>query len=389
VKALKIVGLVILSLALFISVSAFGIALTVNCTLLNRNFIPNELDRLNIGELVTETISQHDPGFSGETRDAIVRAVTRTEPQLKAQVRAGTSQVYDYLLGRTASLNLRSVLRSSVLDRSFVASLVNGADVLSLVRQAVRDELAKLAPIEHGQLAGYLDQAMPSVDPWLKQQIDYTTGPVIDYLLGDTPALRVALSVEPMKAALRPSLREAFLRSPPRELAALSTAQLESFFTQYYEAFAAQIPSTTVIDQSTLGIGQPGSVSQTIADAESGLATARNAAGYFRTYFLLLIALIVVLIAGIILIHREVRGVSRDLGITFLTYGAFELAGLLIAGAVMGSVDLSGVPAAIRSWLPQFYRDASRPLLIFSVVSAAVGLGLLILSFLYPRKTVS
>lgn len=386
VKAFKITALVILGILLFVSLLLFGIAFTINSTLLNRDFIPNEIDRLNIGGLVTETISQADAGFSGETRDAIVRAVTGTEPQLKAQIRAGSSQIYDYLLGRTDSLDLRRVLRSTVFAPSFVASLVEEADVLSPVRRAVRDELVKAAPIGQNQFASYLNQAMPGIDPWLKQQIDTITGPVIDYVLGDTPGLRVDIPLQPMKTALRPGLREAFLRAPPPELAALPPAGLESFFSSYYELFAAQIPATMVVDQDTLGIGQPGSASQAIADAEDGLANTRQTIAYFRTCFVILIVLMAIWVAGIVLIHREVRGASRDLGIAFLSYGVVELAGLLITGAVIRSTDMSGVPGAIRSWLPGLYWDVTLPLLIFSIASATLGLGLLLLSFQYPRK---
>jgi hypothetical protein len=386
VKAVKIIALAILSILLFVSLFLFGTALTINSTLLNRDFIPNEIDRMNIGGLVNETISQPDAGMSGETRDAIVRAVMGSEPHLKAQIRAGYSQIYDYLLGRTYSLDLRGVLRSTVLDPSFVASIVDDADVLSLVRRAVRDELVKVAPIGQSQFASYLDQAMPGIDQWLKQQIDSTTGPVIDYILGDMPGLRAEIALQPMKTALRQGLREAFLRAPPPELAALPPAGLESFFGNYYELFATQIPETLVIDQTTLGIGQPGSASRAIADAEDGLASARKAVAYFRACFVIVTVLMAIWVAGIVLIHREVRGASRDLGIAFLSYGVVELAGLLIAGAVIRSTDMSGVAAAVGAWLPGLYWDATLPLLIFSIASAAVGLGLLLLSLLYPRK---
>ena len=386
-KALKIVGLTLIGLVLFLSLSVFGTALTINSTLLNPRFLPDELDRLDVAALVEETVLDGSSTLTADTRAALVKAVETAQPQVKAQVRAANSQVYDYLLGRQESLDLRQVLKSTVLNGSFVSSLLSEPDTIAVIRQNLRDELAALIPSEQQSLAVYLDDAMPSLDPWIREQINIVTSPAIDYLLGETPNLRVVLSLEPMKSILRTSARDAFLKSPPLILAGSSQSELNTLFNEYYDLFAAEIPNTEVIDPSSLGIGPSVSIGDGLDQGEAGLADARTAISYFRTYFVVLIILILTLILAMIFIHREVKWASRDLGILFATYGVIELIGVLVGGYFISNVNMSDLPAAVQSWIPGLYWDFSRPLIILSAVLAVVGAGLIVLSFLYRRRT--
>jgi hypothetical protein len=386
-KAVKAVSIALLGFVLFMSLTAFGIAFTLNSTILNRDFLPNELDRLDIGSLVTEGVEMGTTDLPPDIRDAVVRAVTKLEPQVRAQFRAADYKVYAYLLGQTATLDLRQILKDTLLNKGFVASVENEADVLTLARQSLRNELADLIPPSEAQFVVYLDQAMPGLDLWLKKQIDAATGPVIDYLVGDASSLHLVISLDPMKTTLRDSARAAFLKSPPSQLAGASQSQLDAVFGQYYSLFAAQIPSTTTIDPASLGLGTSASMSQSLADAEKGLARARTEIGRFRLYYVLLIVGILVVVAAIILIHHEIKGSARDLGIIFLTYGFLEFIGALIAGYSLAHAHISGLPDAVQAWLPGVYSDIFRRLEVLSAVLAIVGLSLVIVSLLYKRRS--
>ncbi len=388
-KALKIAVLVILGLLLFTSLTAFGVAFTLNATLLNRDFLPNELDHLEIGPLLTDAVEMGASDIPSSIRDAALRAATKLEPEIKAQFRAANYQVYSYLLGQTNAINLRRVAKDTVLSKQLVASIENDADVLTLVRQSVRNELAKLIPAGQEQLVTYLDRAMPSLDPWIKQQMDLTTGPTVDYIVGDANALHVVISLDQMKSILRESARAAFLKSPPSQLTGATQSQLDAVFNQYYSQFAAQIPATVTVDPSTLGLSSSSSMAQAFSDAESGLAEARTGVSHFRLYFLLLLFVVLVLVAAIVLVHREVRGSLCDLGIVLLTYGIFEFIGVLIATYFLAQARFSGMPDTLHSWLPRFYWDIFRPLAILSGVLAFVGLGMLVGSGLYRRRGAS
>jgi hypothetical protein len=388
-KALKIIGLIILGFLLFVSLSVFGLAFTLNSTILNTNFFPNELDRLNVASLSEEVLNTSDQSISPEIHDAIIRAIKNLEPQVKAHMRAANTEIYVYVLGQKTDIDMHQVLKDTVLKKDFVKSLLIEADTLTLVRDQLRNELADMVPSDQPQLINYLDQAMPSLDPWLKEQIDVVTSPVIDYLVGDSQNLQVSISLEPMKTTLKSSLRNAFLNSPPPELAGASQAQLDLIFNQYYQAFADQIPEYADIDPSTVGINDTNSWTQSLTDFEDGLTSIRTVVGYFRLVFILLIVFIVLVISGIILIHREVKGAARDLGIIFLTVGLIEFLEFMIGKYIVNSsLTMADIPTALATWLPGLYADLFRPLEIFSMVLLIGGAGLIVLSILYRRHPV-
>jgi len=280
-------------------------------------------------------------------------------------------------------------LKNTLLNQEFAASILRQPDVLSLIRQDLRNELAAIIPAGQQQLTVYLDQAMPSLDPWLQEQVDAAAGPVIDYLLGDTSTLRVTIPLEQMKPTLRASLKEAFLDAPPPELSGVTITQQEMIIDQYYQEFAAQIPATANIDQSSLGIATSPTWTQSLADAEAALAEARTMIGYFQTGFILLIILILLLTAGIVLIYREVKGAARELGIIFFTYGILEYLVIIIGKySLDAGLKMAEIPDTLRAWMPGFYAASFRPLEIFSIVIAILGLALILLSVLYRRRPV-
>ena len=92
---------------------------------------------------------------------------------------------------------------------------------------------------------------------------------------------------------------------------------------------------------------------------------------------------------GIVLIYREVRGSTRQLGPIFLACGILSLASFFITKYIADKLSTqSDVPVYLQTWLPQLLSDTLAPLEIYSMVLAAVGVVLLIVSFAYkPRQT--
>lgn len=388
-KVLRGFALNILSFLFILSLILLGPAFMLNSTALNPRFIVTELGRLDISLLVEEIISEQPPSsdFPAEMQTALIQTVDSLEPKLKQEVGAAVSSIYDYLLGKTKDLDLALVLKDTVLNKEFIASLVEEADVTSSFKQYLKEQLTEGIPPDQQYLVPYLDEAIPTLEPWIEEQASIVVGPVVDYVLGESQTLRVVISLEPMKAILRTSTREAFLKSPPPELAAASPAELDRYFNDYYQQFVAEIPATFEIDESALGPDVPASTAQALTDAETALAQARLYIGYFRLGYTLLIIFILLLILGIVLIYREVRGASRNLGITFLTYGALEYIGILIGKHFLRTgLPLADLPSSLQSWLPQLAINFLRPLEMLSLGLATGGLVLIIVSFVYrPR----
>ncbi len=241
-KFLKGLALSLLISLLFLSISAFGLAFTLNHTILNPDFVVSQIDRLDISSLAAEVITEEIP--QEELRATLIDTITKLEPKVKEQVSAAIYSVYDYLLGKSQSLDLALMLHNTILDSDFIASLVDELDISSLAGEFLSEQLTEEIPEEMEYLEEYLDDVIVELEPWIKDQVSIAIGPIVDYLLGESQSLNVVISLEPVRESLKDTLREAFLESPPPELAALPPAALELLFDKFYPEFSKQIPPT-------------------------------------------------------------------------------------------------------------------------------------------------
>ena len=92
------------------------------------------------------------------------------------------------------------------------------------------------------------------------------------------------------------------------------------------------------------------------------------------------------LIAGIILLKREVRSPTRKIGITFLTCGVIWYGGTF-AAKYFGGKQLSALdmPSALQAWLPQFIDNLLSPLAMLGLGLLIGGVALIVVSFVYKR----
>jgi len=293
---LKGFGLAILSLLLFLSLSVFGLVLTLNQTFLNPDFVVSQVDKLNIPSLAGDMLSQEVPPeaelLMGETLDEVVNdTIADLEPWMKEQARDGIYSFYDYLEGRSQSLSL-------------------------------------------------------------------------------------TVSLEPVKESLRDNLREAVLQSPPPELAGLPQAEVERYLDEYYQQISQEIPPTFEFTEASL---DPQVMAQ--------LKQMKQVVGYLHLSYNALIGLIVLLILGIVLINREVRGSTRSLGSTFLACGIFSYADVFIAKYIADTqLAQPDIPVYLQTWISQFLADTLAPLEMYSIGLLVVGVALLVVSFVYKRR---
>ncbi len=390
-KILKVVALFLLGLLLFLSLSAFGLAFTLNGTVLNSRFVNSELNKLHLSSLAGELLSQQTTteGLPPEARTAVINAITRVEPALKQQIALAINSIYDYLHGKRQNTDLALILKNTILSRDFIVSVVDQVDIAPLVREALTQQVGNEIPRE---LKVYLDASLDTtilqLKPWIRQQVSAAADPVVDYLLGRSRSLNVVIPLDQPKDILRQNLRDAFLNSPPPQLAGASQAELEQYFGEFYQQFSMQIPSTYEIDANLLGTEIPTTVTKGLAEVEQALEQARQGVGYFQLIYLFLIVFILLLILGIILIHRQVKGATRDIGIIFLCYGAFEYAGVLVAKNVAGAQMVKlDIPSSFQVWLPHLLNDSLAPLQALSLGFLIGGIVLIIVSLVYkPEK---
>ena len=273
-------------------------------------------------------------------------------------------------------LGLALMLNNTILNPDFVVAELDKLDVSSLAKDMISAQIPlEQIPQEGEFIAETLDDTIADLEPWIKEQVSTVTYSSYDYLLGKSQSLSVIITLEPVKETLRENLREALFQSLPPELQGLPQAEIERYFDEFYRPISEQIPSTFEIDESLL----PSDVLTTLEQVRQGI-------GYFQTGYPALIGFIVLLILGIILINRQVKGSTRSIGSIFLSYGVIEYAGIW-ATKYFATPQFSQleIPSSLQAWIPQLLGDFLAPLEMFSLGLLIGGVVLLTVSFVYRR----
>lgn len=270
-----------------------------------------------------------------------------------------------------STFGLVLTLNYTILNPDFVVSQIDRLDVAPLIKEQIQ------IPSEAQFMTEAIDDTIADLEPWMKEQINASIYSGYDYFMGRSQGLSIVIYLEPVKESLRNNLREAFLQSPPPELAALPPAQIEQIFNQFYEQISKQIPTTFEFNESLL----PPEVMATLEQVRQGF-------GYFQLGYQALIGFIVLVILGIILLNRQVRSATRGIGTTFLVIGAFGLIEIFLTTRfAWPQMAQLGIPSPLQTWIPQLLSDFLAPLQMFSIGLLAAGVVLLIVSFVYkPRQ---
>jgi hypothetical protein len=193
-------------------------------------------------------------------------------------------------------------------------------------------------------------------------------------------------------------------------LSGASQEQIDRAFEIYWATIQGSITTNYIINSGDLGIVSLRtsindgllSLHQSLTDFRDGISNAqvdineaakqpRDIIHTLQLAFVGLIILTLIVIAGIILIHRSVKGASRDLGITLTCYGIFELIGVLILRFTIGSIGFisenmpPGTPEFVADLVHLIIQKTTLVLLIFTIVVLVIGIALLVLSYLYKE----
>jgi len=275
-------------------------------------------------------------------------------------------------------------INMTALNADYVTSQLDDLPVSSLMQEV---EISTEESLGDFPIEDYLDDVAAELEPWIKEQAGIIVPHIYDYVLGKSQSLDVVISLEPVRQSLEHTLREAFLESPPPELVGLSSAELEQEFDTRFEKFAENIPATFALGESRLEHELSPQVAKSLEDAEEALGEAQRYIGYFNLGYGLLIGFIVLLVLGIILIYREVKGATRTLGATFLTYGVINIIAVFVArGLARPPIARLDIPLSLQTWLTQLINSSLTPLLILAIVLLIVGAALLTVFFIYRRR---
>jgi len=268
-------------------------------------------------------------------------------------------------------------LNSTLLDPDFLIKQVDRLDITALAQEMTQEQVGGELPLEAVLVEEALYAAIAENEPWLKEQVNAAIYSGYDYLLGRSERLNLVISIAPIKEDLRDNLWRLFqqnLESLPPELATAPPGMLEQYFEQFYQQFAAEIPSEFALDESSI---PPNIMAQ--------LNLVRENLSYAQTLYRALIGLMVLLVVGIVLLHRSVKGATRELGVTFLIYGALDYASVWATQNLLPGLPLPNIPPSLQAWLNGLISDLVSPMGTLGIGLMAGGAVLILVSVIYPR----
>jgi hypothetical protein len=380
---------------------------TLSNSMMTSAFVSDLLDKIDLSQLLDQAVLQQAESgtdYSAAFVNALVNAVNQSEPAIKAQIVSASGPIFKYLLMQTPGLDLKSTLRQTILSDNTVNGILNNFDYTALTKNMMSVYIGGLLPEGITLSDAQINLVASALQPYVKTALTNASGSFADYLTGTNPSFSVEIALAPAMPTLKTVTRDAFTAQLPAGLQGLSQTDINNAFEQYYSNFRKTIPATYTVNSSDIGISTTADMTNTIANAQNSLTTARdnidtasrnyatdlqNARPYVRDFqigFICLIALILLLIAGIILICRNVKDSCRNLGIVFLIYGAFELAGVLIAKHIAtAQIAKADIPQSMNNIPGMILRDFTSPLQTISLVCLIGGIVLLVVSIIYPR----
>jgi hypothetical protein len=381
---------------------------TLGEAFLNPEFVDTLLVEMSLPELVDIMITKPDgeDGLPEEFINAIKNVVADLEPDIKEQASEISGPVFDYILGVTQDLDLTAVLRDTILNEDFIIPLIEKLDLAALVEEVISGQLIGQIPTEMDFLTEYIEDAVRVLEPTLKTELTKAAGPILDYLVGDTPHVSIGISMADVAESIENDLRNELFSSPPPEYSDLSQSELNEIFDEFIAGrLSEMLPETFEIDESIIGSEIAANFAVAIGDAEQTITDIRNEldnfvkemqrpleisrkyVSYFQLTYILLIVFIGLMILFIILLLRDVRVICRRIGIPLFIYGLLEYAAIWVGRYFLdGRIHYpNDFPYAAENMINDIINSVMRPLEIYSLGLMIVGLVLIVVSFVYKR----
>lgn len=145
---LKGFALGILGLLLFISLTLLGIAITINQTLLNPDFVTAQIQKLDTSSLIKsalqgEILGQIPPEFQFLT-PVVDKTLNDITPFLKEEVNKNVYVIYDYMMGKSQNFNIELSLekvKTTLRDNAWEAIQKSPPPEFSQIPPAMMEQL--------------------------------------------------------------------------------------------------------------------------------------------------------------------------------------------------------------------------------------------------------
>ncbi|MFC2012058.1 hypothetical protein ACFLVU_02895 [Chloroflexota bacterium] len=220
-------------------------------TFLNAEFVGSVLDELDLPVILEEILPAPDgeEEFSEDFTEAIVNVVTDLESDIKQRVSGASGPILDYLVGKTASIDLASTLRSTILTEDFALALIDKIAIFSLASESLGGELTEQIPEDMAFLVDDIDELMPELSEAIEQQIGTNIDQLLDYLIGQRQTININISLEDAVANLEDSIRGHLKELPPDSLTPLIQEMLTDQISQLVPAEMEHLVEDAITDE--------------------------------------------------------------------------------------------------------------------------------------------
>ncbi len=354
---LKGLATAIFSFLFFLLLMVFSVAFLVNGTVLSYDFVSNEVDKMPVSSIARDIAEQQlgdELQGSEFLKEVAYRVVENQEPWMKTQMNNALRTGYDYFQGKTNTLAISIPLNE--LKTNLTSTLwPEATDYLS----------EQLAGKNDTQISVYIQDIIQDI-PW-------------DALAPDLAALTETERNQYIEQYLRDAAGV-----PPKSgyptLDISTKIEIDQTINSFISDFVSDMPDTVSIDESSI---DPGTM-QTLRDVKRGV-------GYFQTWYPWLIVALVVLMGLIFLVNWGFRTPARALGINLIIIGIIDLVGVLLLRylpAVQWAADAmqTDISPALKAWIEGLISDITGVMLPLTIGILVVGIVLLVLSFVIPRR---
>ena len=344
--------------------------------------------------LVTFRLLELLNGIFGWLSSKLARTKKESETSEISRVRKFLTNGLNILLPVSVGLlSLAYCLQGTLLNADFVTAELRSLDMskvtTELLSQHFSDPLSsKLVELTSSRLPSTgtalsqtqiygtesVNATLTELWPSLSIQTDTAIHSVYDYFLDNQPDLDVAIPLGNLQEALRQHLKEAVFTAPAPELQGSSKEQIGEYVDAIYAQQFGHLPSELKLSSTT---------AVNIKHFSISMGDIRRVTIFFPRISTILLALILLLIAGEILVNRNFKITFWNVGIALLASGLVGYLYALFARTIGVRINgLTGLPY-LNIWIMHVVTDVLVNINGPVFILLGIGGGMIIISLLF------
>lgn len=278
--------------------------------------------------------------------------------------------ISELLVVNLVALALAGTAAVTILNQNFIEQELAQLNLYAEFKEEISGKLGEKIPrVELGDFNELLNKAMTR--DWMEEQVHDLLDSLFSYLQGKSKDVDFAISTVELKENIKAELRKSLAESPPPELKNMPPQEVERVLAECDARVDGELPDEMDI------LGKDSEKLGTLKRLREGIHLF-----YLIFYSLIGLAIALMSIGGLIL--RNLKGISRFLGESFLVSGL-----IVLAVRIFGNIFLANrlkvaelPPFAQENVLVRVFADVTMPMQTCSIIFLVVGAVLIFFSFI-------